>query len=278
MKPVWIKNLLVISLVCIACSVVAQPPDVISTSAVAKDPLGNAAKNRPIYVKVAIYQTSPINGPKVWEESHQVTSGDDGIFTIPVGKGTLAPGITLQSLSQIDWGKGPYFINYKVAVAPSIPAPWWIAADNYIDQGTTQMVSVPYALYAGNASVTNVNTSIQPGPPNTFLITDSLGNVNWQVPQAAQQTVTTITKLTLIGGSGIDLTIDANAAAVVKVLVTGVEVGDPILVTPQGDYPDWTIYGSWVSMAGEVSVRFANFTDAPVQIKGSQYRIVVVKS
>ena len=279
MKPIWIKNLLVLILVCIACSVIAQPPPVISTSAVAKDPLGNVARNRPVYVKVAIYQTSPINGAKVWEESHQVTSGDDGIFTIPIGKGTLSPGIMLKSIAEIDWGNGPFFINYKVAVAPSIAAPWWLPADNYIDQGTTQMVSVPYAMFAGNASVTNVNTSIQPGPLNTFLITDSLGNVNWQTPQAAQQSVTTVTNLNvnLYSGTGQNLEIEANTTAVVIVDLKGVEIGDPILVAPQADYPDWAIYSSWVSAPGKVSVRFANYTDKKVVVYGSQYKIVVIK-
>ncbi len=279
MKLICIKNLLVTSLVCIACSVIAQPPAVINTSAVAKDPLGNAAKNRPVYVIVAIYQGSPITGTKVWEESHQVTSGDDGIFTIPVGKGTLMPGITLNNIGEINWGTGPFFINYKVAVAPSIPAPWWLPADNYVDQGTSQMASVPYALFAGNASVTNVNTSIQPGPKNTFLITDSLGNVNWQTPQAAQQAVTTVVNLNvnLNSGTGQNLEIEPNTTAVAIVDLKGVEIGDPILVSAQADYPDWSIYSSWVSAPGKVSVRFANYTDQKVVVYGSQYKIVVVK-
>lgn len=274
------RNLLLMLLVLIAGSIVAQPPHSIGISSTALDPMGNVAKNRTIYVKDIIYQTSAIGGVKVWEEAHVVSSNNDGIFTIYVGAGTKASGINLQNIGEIDWGNGPFFINYKVAVAPSIPASWWIPADNYVDVGTTQLLSVPYALYAGNASVTNVNTSLQPGPPNTFLITDSLGNVNWQTPQAAQQTVTTITNLNLDlrGSTGISVVIGPNTTAIVKVKVLGVEKGDPIVVTPQNDYENWAIYGAWVSAPGEVSVRLANFTSDPVTVDGSEYKIVVIKS
>lgn len=279
MRLLLLKNLLLASLVCMVSTVIAQPPPIIPTSSVAKDPLGNIAQNRQIYVRVTLYQTSAINGVKVWEESHVVTSGADGIFTIPVGGGTKLPGINLANIGQIDWNNGPFFINYKVAVAPSIPAPWWLPADNYVDQGTAQLFSVAYALFAGNASVTNVNTSLQPGPPNTFLITDSLGNVNWQTPQAAQQTVTTVTNILVNFNSrtGQDLDIEANTTSVVTVALKGVEVGDPILVAPQADYVGWAIYSAWVEQDGFVKVRFANYTDEKVLVKGSQYKIVVIK-
>jgi hypothetical protein len=274
------RNLLLMLVVFIAGSVIAQPPPSIGITSAALDPMGNPAKNRMIYVKDIIYQTSPIGGVKVWEEAHVVTSNADGLFTIFVGSGTKASGINLLNIGQIDWGNGPFFINYRVAVAPSIPASWWVAADNYVDIGTTQLLSVPYALYAGNASVTNVNTSLQPGPPNTFLITDSLGNVNWQTPQAAQQTVTTISNfnLNLASGIGVSVVIAPNTTAIVEVKVTGVQKGDPILVTPQNDYQNWAIYSAWVSAPGIVSVRLANFTAEDVKVDGSEYKIVVIKS
>jgi hypothetical protein len=278
MKLILMRNLLMAILVFMAGSVIAQPPPALSTTSIAKDALGNIAKNRQVYIKVIIYQTA-INGPKVWEESHVTTCNEDGIFTIYIGQGTKSPTTTLANIGQIDWGNGPFFINYKVAVAPSIPAPWWLPADNYVDQGTSQLLSVPYALYAGNASVTNVNTSLQPGPPNTFLITDSLGNVNWQTPQAAQQTVTTITNfnlnLNIITGQNVE--IEPNTTAVVEVEVKGVERGDPILVTPQDDYINWAVYSAWVSRSGFVKVRLANYTDEKVVVLGSQYKIIVIK-
>lgn len=279
MKPCFLKSLLVSCLVFLAGSIIAQPPPAWNQTAIAKDPYNQVAKNRKVYVTATILQTAPVGGVKVWEESFQTTSNEDGIFNVVIGRGTKSPSITLADIGQIDWSSGPFFINMKVAVAPSVPAPWWLPADNYIDIGTTEILSMPYAIYAGNASVTNVNTSIQPGPRNTFLITDSLGNVNWQTPQAANTTVTTITNFNVnfntTTGQSVD--IDPNTTAVVSVRVEGVRRGDPILVTPQDDYTDWTIYSSWVAGDNIVNVRFGNFTADTVHVLGSQYKIVVVK-
>jgi hypothetical protein len=271
---VW---LLILILSGITGNVIAQPPPNIPIQSVAKDALGNPAKNRTVYIKDVITQGTIVGGTRVWEESHVLVTDNDGIYTINVGAGTKANGITIKDIGDIAWGNGPFFINLKIAVAPSIPAAWWVAADNYVDLGTTQLLSVPYALYAGNASVTNVNTSIQPGPRNTFLITDSLGNVNWQTPQAAQQTVTTVTNLSLSIQSGQNVTIQPNTTAVVAVIVAGVKRGDPIVVTPQDDYTDWAVYSSWVSNDNTVKIRFANFTNKSVDVLGSQYKIVVIK-
>lgn len=269
---------MVLPLLFTAGIIIAQPPPGVPYQAVAKDPLGNPAKNRKIFVKDIIVQKSP-TGNKVWEEAFEVQSDNDGIYTIVIGQGKVSPSIPLLNIGQIDWGNGPFFLNTKIAIAPSIPAAWWIAADNYIDLGTTQMMSVPYALFAGNASVTNVNTSIQAGPKNTFLVTDSLGNVNWALPQAANQTVATVTNLNLnlAVSNGQNVSIPPNTTAIVIVRVAGVRKGDPIVVTPQGDYLDWAVYSSWVGNDDLVSIRFANYTNSPVDVKGSQYKIVVIK-
>ncbi|MES2005685.1 MAG: hypothetical protein V4450_14295 [Bacteroidota bacterium] len=279
MKVLLTRTLVIACLVFSAGLSMAQPPPVMNYQSVAKDPQGNPASNRDVYVKIIIYQTSPIGGVNVWEETHTARSDKDGIFVIYIGKGTKSSTTRATDIGKIDWANGPFFINVKVAVAPSIPAVWWVAADNYIDIGTTQLMSVPYALFAGNASVTNVNTSIQPGPPNTFLITDSLGNVNWRTPEAAQQTVTTITNfnLTLAVIPGQNVTIPPNTTAVVTIVLLGVKKGDPILVTPQDDYLNWQVYSAWVSADDIVKVRFANYTDLPVAILGSQYKVVVIK-
>lgn len=277
MRFITIRRFLVLPLVFLAGSIIAQPPPGINFQAVAKDPLNNPAKNRTVYVKDMIIQTSPVGGTIVWEETHVTQANEDGIFTILIGQGTKVPSVLIPDIGKIDWAHGPFFLNTKIAVAPSIPATWWVAADNYIDAGTVQMQSVPYALFAGNASVTNVNTSITAGPPNTFLITDSLGNVNWQTPQAANQAVTTIINLKLTVIQGQNVSILPNTTGVVAVNVPGVRRGDPIIVTPQDDYRDWAIYSSWVSANDTVKIRFANYTSSPVAVLGSQYKIVVIK-
>jgi hypothetical protein len=101
--------------------------------------------------------------------------------------------------------------------------------------------------------------------------------VNWALPQAASQTVTNVTNYSFSQTSGQSVNIQPNTTSVVEVKVTGVELGDPILVTAQGDYQDWTVYNAWVSRSGYVKIRFGNFTEGKVDIKGSEYKIIVIK-
>lgn len=279
MKTKFIKILAVLALACITGIAVAQPPAGIPYQFVAKDNIGNPARNRTVYVQCAIIQTAAVGGTTVLEETHQVQSNSDGVFEIIIGQGTKPAPSVNKSLSTIPWASGPFLFNLKIAVAPSIPASWWVAKDNYIDMGTMQLWSAPYALYAGNASVTNVNTSIKAGPVNSFLVTDSTGQVSWATPQAANVNVTHISNvnLTLNSTFGQTVMIQPNTTALVKVFIPGVKKGDPILVTPDDDYTNWSIYSSWVSNRDTVAVRLANYTNNVVSVLSSQYKIVVIK-
>ena len=278
MKNTTIKLGILLLLVFLTESLVAQPPPLWFIQNVAKDNQGNPARNRTIHLRLGIYHGSITGGTLVFEESQQIQSDNDGVYGYTMGKGIIstAPGLK-DALDKIEWGKGPYFINTKIAIAPSIPAPWWIPANNYVDLGTFQIMSVPYALYAGNASVTNVNTNIKPGPKNTFLTTDSLGNVNWTEPQAAQVNVTQVTNTSLDQIAGANATIKPNTTTVIELLVPNAKAGDPILITALDDYIDWTVYGAWCKVDGKVNIRFGNFTAKEVNVLGSQYKIVLIK-
>lgn len=280
MKNTTIKLGILLLFVFMAESLIAQPPPFWFLQSVAKDNQGNPARNRTIHLRLGIYHGTPVNGTLVYEESQQVQSDNDGVFGYTMGKGIRTNNPTLKdSLNKIDWGNGPYFVNTKIAIAPSIAAPWWIPANNYVDISTSQIMSVPYAMYAGNASVTNVNTNISPGPPNTFLTTDSLGNVNWTVPQAAQVNVTQVTNVTssLDQIAGANARIKPNTTTVIELDVPNAKVGDPILITALDDYIDWTVYGAWCKTDGKVNIRFGNFTANEVTVLGSKYKIVLVK-
>lgn len=277
MNHLPLKSALLVCLVFMAGAVIAQPPPAMNQTFVAKDNQNNIAKNRKVYVQVLIRQGNQTATP-IWSENFETVSDGDGLFNIVVGRGSKF-NTTLLDFGKIPWANGPFFETVRIAVAPSVPAPWWIAADNYVEAPTTELLSVPFAMYSANASVTNVNTSLQPGPPNTFLVTDSSGNVNWRTPQAANTTVTTVTNFYLNFATQLGQSVDipANTTAVVSVRVEGVRKGDPIIVTPQDDYTEWAVYAAWVAESDIVKVRFANFTPKTVRVEGSQYKIVVVK-
>jgi hypothetical protein len=126
---------------------VNQAPDGIQFQALATDANGHPAAGRVIYVKNAIIAKTA-TGAVVYSETFKVTASSAGIFTIVLGKGTYAGGVS--SIANIDWSNGPFFLNLKIAIEPTIPTASWNVNNEYVDMGTSQFWSVPYALYAGN--------------------------------------------------------------------------------------------------------------------------------
>jgi len=134
---------------------VSQAPDGIQFQALATDANGHPAAGRVIYVKDAILAKTA-TGTIVYSETFKVTASSAGIFTIVLGKGTYASGVT--SIANIDWANGPFFLNLKIAVEPTVPTASWNVNNEYVDLGTSQFWSVPYALYAG--SVKGLDTKL----------------------------------------------------------------------------------------------------------------------
>ncbi|MEY3209210.1 MAG: hypothetical protein RL064_1241, partial [Bacteroidota bacterium] len=149
---------LLIILCCLGGPTFAQiTPDGILFQAVARDANGNAAAGRNIYAKVSILKETA-TGTVVYAESFKVMSSDDGIFTLIIGKGTRTAGVN--GLTSIVWNDALYFVNIKIAIEPTIPIPGWSADTEYQDMGTSQLWSVPYALFTSRASVADSAMSI----------------------------------------------------------------------------------------------------------------------
>jgi hypothetical protein len=136
---------------------VSQAPDGIQFQALATDANGHPAAGRVIYVKDAIVAKTA-TGTIVYSETFKVTASSAGIFTIVLGKGTYASGVT--SIANIDWANGPFFLNLKIAVEPTVPTASWNVNNEYVDLGTSQFWSVPYALYAGNVKGADTKLNI----------------------------------------------------------------------------------------------------------------------
>jgi hypothetical protein len=139
-------------------------PEGILFQALAKDPSGVAAKGRIIHIKDAIIQSTP-TGNSVWIETFVVTASDEGIFTITIGQGTKTTGPS--KLSGIDWGAGPYFLNIQAAIEPSVPTPEWKVDEQYVDMGTSQFWTVPFAFKA--ASVAGIELLLKAADTTAML-------------------------------------------------------------------------------------------------------------
>ena len=142
-------------LFCFSNNLSAQvTPDGILFQAVARDINGNAAAGRNVYAKVSILKETA-TGTSVYAESFKVVSTDDGIFTLVIGKGTRLSGVA--GLTSIAWNDALYFVNIKIAIEPSLPTPGWSPDSEYQDMGTSQLWSVPYALFATKSSTDGIS-------------------------------------------------------------------------------------------------------------------------
>ena len=118
----------------ITLTLFAQAPEKMSYQAVVRDANNALIMNQAVGMRIQILQGS-VSGTTVYEETQTPTSNDNGLVTLEIGTGTIVSGM----FGTIDWSIGPYFI--KTETDPT-------GATNYTISGTSQLMSVPYALYA----------------------------------------------------------------------------------------------------------------------------------
>ncbi len=129
------KNMLLfLSGLILAIGVLAQAPQGISHQAVIRDSANELVTNADISVRVSIIRGSP-TGVILYVEEHEVVSNQNGLITYIIGTGDVQNGV----FSDIDWSDSPLFLRTEVDPAGGV---------NYTISGTTQFLSVPYALYA----------------------------------------------------------------------------------------------------------------------------------
>jgi hypothetical protein len=118
--------------------------------AIARDNNLNPAKDRKIYVQTNIIQSSP-TGTIVLIEEHQTNTDAHGVFSIMVGDGQRVGG-TVAGISTIDWSKGPFYLNIKIAITPVSVGTTWDYTKEWVNLGTTIFGTVPYALFSANTA------------------------------------------------------------------------------------------------------------------------------
>jgi len=117
----------------------AQAPEGIVYQAEARDNSGELYQNTSLDVKISILKDYA-QGEVVWIGNHQVTTNNYGMFVLVIGTGTNDAGYVFDDIA---WGKFPHFLNVQVKKSES---------ETWIDMGTEQFLSVPYALHSKTAS------------------------------------------------------------------------------------------------------------------------------
>ena len=133
------KKLTTIILIFVATisSIFAQTPNSFKYQTVVRDAASYIIADHNVGFKISIIQNDA-SGTTIYTETHAVTTNEFGLVNLNIGEGT-----TTDNFSSIDWSNGPYFI--KVALDET-------GGENYVEMGTSQLLSVPFAMYANDVA------------------------------------------------------------------------------------------------------------------------------
>jgi hypothetical protein len=146
-----IKKILIVALLSICTShSFAQSSNGIFFQAVARDNFSNPAKDRDIYVQSTIIQNTT-TGTKVLIEVHKSSTDAMGVFNITIGNGQRTGG-SATSIAAIDWSKGPFYLNLKIAITPFSASDSWDYSKELVEMGTTSFGAVPFAFYSASSA------------------------------------------------------------------------------------------------------------------------------
>jgi hypothetical protein len=115
----------------IAPTIFGQAPSSFKYQTVIRNSSGQLIINTQVNIQIAILKGS-ISGNPVYTEIFSPMTNDFGLVNLDIGAGTVVSG----NFETIDWGVETYFIKV------------WL---NDTEMGTSQLLSVPYALYANKA-------------------------------------------------------------------------------------------------------------------------------
>ena len=145
-----------------ACEISAQVPQAFNYQAIARDASGNLITNHAVGVKINIHHATA-SGDISYSEKFITpvpTTNQFGLFTIAIGTGTAITG----QFDTISWGGSNYWL--EVFIDPTGNA-------SYASMGTSQLLTVPYALYAKTAE--SLQTAVVKTVSGTSPISSSGG-------------------------------------------------------------------------------------------------------
>jgi hypothetical protein len=152
------KNTLILfTFLILSASSFSQAPQKMSYQAVIRNSSGALVNSTTVGIKISIIQGS-IAGTIVYSETQSTTTNANGLASLEIGSGVVISG----SFSSINWAVGPFFI--KTQTDPT-------GGTNYTITGSSQLMSVPYALFSANGT---------PGPQGPIGLTGAQGPVGPQ--------------------------------------------------------------------------------------------------
>ena len=161
----------------------SQTPQGFNYQSVVRDASGDVISNSVVGVQFKLHQ-STATGTVVYTETHTPTTNAYGVFNVVVGQGT-----TTDDFSAIDWSADTHFIEVSIDVT---------GGTTYLSMGTTQLLSVPYALQAASATTAENVSGLE--------VIDEGNGTGWRLTGANTDNYGDI------GENAIDLSVSSNAS------------------------------------------------------------------
>ena len=117
-------------------------PQALNYQAVARDAAGTILANQAIRLKINILQGGAF-GPVQYSETHSATTNQFGLFALKVGRGTPVTG----TFSSVPWTQADQWLQVEMDPA---------GGNNFFLMGSSELISVPYALYAERVGIVNL--------------------------------------------------------------------------------------------------------------------------
>lgn len=140
------KKLFLLSALFISFLTFAQVPQGISYQAIALNGSGTPVASSNVRVKLSILDQTA-TGTILYSETQLKTTTAQGLFNLTIGQGTVVSG----TFNTINWGTNSKFLKVEMDVT---------GGTTYVTVGTTQLLSVPYAMHAASVASIAGNSSI----------------------------------------------------------------------------------------------------------------------
>jgi hypothetical protein len=265
------NRLLLIFVLFLSFTSFGQAPKGFKYQAVVRDANGVLVYNQIISIKTSILKDTP-TGTVVYSEKHTLSTSDNGVASLSIGEGAVLTG----DFSLIDWSQSTFFIKTELDLS---------GGSNFQFMGTSQILSVPFALYAEkskiaisdndtsatnelqNLSITGHNLSIANG--NTIVIPPD----NDSDPTNENQTLQIVgDSLKISNGNAVLLTgnvdLDASPLNELQTLTLNgnqlsITNGNSIILPPDNDSNPTNEFQNLSINAGTISLSNANQIHIP---------------
>ncbi len=172
------KHLVLLFSLVVGITTFAQaPPQSFNYQATVRDNSGNLLINTPgVLFKFHIHQNSATSLP-IYSEVHMVATDNLGQVSLAIGQGSILTG----TFNTINWGSSTFYLGIELNIG-----------NGYVPMGTSQFLSVPYALYSGNglpSGTANGDMLVWNG--TSWVVTPSNPSIN--LPTVSTTSITNIT-------------------------------------------------------------------------------------